>query len=88
MILGRYLRIIILHYNSDVIDEDELYEEFRLLELECENKSQSPRKSEVITDEKVDFPSSKEDANVPTQSPCADETPQKSPAKLMPEPEQ
>lgn len=70
-------------YNSDAIDEDELYEEFRLLELECEHKSQSPHKSEVATDEKVDFSSSKEEVNVSTQSPGIDEEPQKSPAKLM-----
>jgi hypothetical protein len=64
-------------YNSDAIDEDELYEEFRMLELECETKSPSPRK--VNTDEQVDFPSSEEVVKVPTESP-ADENPQ-SPAE-------
>ena len=61
-------------YNSDAIDEHELYEEFRLLELECENKSPSPQKSEVNTDEKVDFPSSEDVVNVQTES-TADEKP-------------
>jgi|SaaInl74LU_5_DNA_1037368.scaffolds.fasta_scaffold19185_1 hypothetical protein len=64
-------------YNPDAIDEDELYEELRMLELKCENKSPSPRKSEVNTDEQVDFPSSEEVVNAPTESP-ADEKPQKS----------
>ena len=64
-------------YNSDVIDEDELYEEFRLLELECDNKSHSPRNLDV----KVDFPSGKEVVDEPTQSPVTDEKPQKSTSK-------
>jgi len=57
-------------YNSDAIDEDELYEELRMLELECENKNPSPRKSEVNADEQVDFPSSEEVVNAPTESPA------------------
>eukprot|EP00985_Skeletonema_marinoi_P012933 scaffold6338_cov102-Skeletonema_marinoi.AAC.4 len=64
-------------YNSDVIDEDELYEEFRLLELECDKKSHSPRNLDV----KVDFPSGKEVVDEPTQSPVTDEKPQKSTSK-------
>ena len=64
-------------YNSDVIDEDELYEEFRLLELECDKKSHSPRNLDV----KVDFPSGKEVVDEPTQSHCTDEKPQKSTSK-------
>mmetsp|Transcript_3025 Transcript_3025/g.4402 ORF Transcript_3025/g.4402 Transcript_3025/m.4402 type:complete len:399 (+) Transcript_3025:347-1543(+) len=67
-------------YNSDAIDEDELYEELRMLELKCEKISPSPRKSEVNTDEQVDFPSSEEVVNAPTESP-ADEKPQKSTAE-------
>mmetsp|Transcript_10491 Transcript_10491/g.15767 ORF Transcript_10491/g.15767 Transcript_10491/m.15767 type:complete len:89 (+) Transcript_10491:2-268(+) len=64
-------------YNSDVIDEDELYEEFRLLELECDKKSHSPRNLDV----KVDFPSGKEVIDEPIQSPVTDEKPQKSTSK-------
>mmetsp|Transcript_16213 Transcript_16213/g.27541 ORF Transcript_16213/g.27541 Transcript_16213/m.27541 type:complete len:169 (-) Transcript_16213:342-848(-) len=67
-------------YNSDAIDEDELYEELRMLELKCEKINPSPRKSEVNTDEQVDFPSSEEVVNAPTESP-ADEKPQKSTAE-------
>jgi len=58
-------------YNFDAIDEDELYEEFRMLELECEHKSPSSR------NEQADFPSSEEVVNKPIESP-ADEKPQTS----------
>ena len=71
-------------YNRDVIDEDELYEEFRKLEMECDNRSQSPNKGEVPTDAKEDFPSSEVVVNVPTQSPGTDEQPQKSLATPTP----
>ena len=41
-------------HNSDLIDEDELNEEFRRLEVECE-ESKSPRKSDDVA---ADFPTS------------------------------
>lgn len=70
-------------YNEDAIDEDELYEEFRKLELECDNRTQSPGKSEDATDGREGFPSSKvvPDVGLSTKSPGIDEQHQKSPAK-------
>ena len=80
MELSNYTALSEEVYNTDAIDEDELYEEFRLLEIECEDESPSPRK-DVCIDEQQVSKSSNVAADIQTQSPVSEKKPQTPPSK-------